>query len=96
MPDMDSPQPKPDPNEKLIKVFDTEDESEGIVVQGLLEAAEIESDLRSVELTQNAFPGLGGVEILVREEDEGEITAAAYLPARSAGRVDPVKVLRAP
>ena len=72
MPDMDSPQPKPDPNEKLIKVFDTEDESEGIVVQGLLEAAEIESDLRSVELTQNAFPGLGGVEILVREEDEGE------------------------
>lgn len=72
MPDVDSPQQKPDPNEKLIKVFDTEDESEGIVVQGLLEAAEIESDLRSVELTQNAFPGLGGVEILVREEDEEE------------------------
>lgn len=30
---------QPEPNEKLIKIFDTEQENEAIVVQGLLESA---------------------------------------------------------
>ncbi len=72
MSDAANPQPKPDPNEKLVKVFDTELQPEAMMVQGLLEAAGITSDLRSAELTQNAFPGLGGVEILVSEEDVEE------------------------
>ena len=68
----DIQQPKPDPNEKLVKVFDTEQEPEAMVVQGLLEAAGITSDLRSTELSQDAFPGLGGVQLLVRETDAAE------------------------
>jgi hypothetical protein len=60
---------RPDPNEKLVKVFDSELESEAIVVKGLLDSAGIDSDLTSASLVQDAFPGLGGMIILVREED---------------------------
>jgi hypothetical protein len=60
---------RPDPNEKLVKVFDSEDESEAMVVKGLLDSASIDSDLASASLLQEAFPGLGGMIILVREED---------------------------
>lgn len=69
-----SPQPKlkPEPNEKLVKVFDTEQETEAIVVQGLLESGGIESDLKSLDAVQNAFPGVGGTVLLVREEDAPE------------------------
>ena len=69
MPDTANPVPKPDPNEKLVKVFDTEQEPEALVVQGLLESAGIATDLVATDLSQDAFPGLGGVVLLVREED---------------------------
>jgi hypothetical protein len=62
-------QPRPDPNEKLVKVFDSEDEPEALVVKGLLDSAGIDSDLTSASLVQDAFPGLGGMILLVREED---------------------------
>lgn len=62
-------QPKPDPNEKLVKVFDSEQESEALVVKGLLESEGIDSDLTSAAMVQDAFPGLGGMIILVRRED---------------------------
>jgi hypothetical protein len=62
-------QPRPDPNEKLVKVFDSEQESEALVVKGLLDSAGIESDLTSASMVQEAFPGLGGMIILVRQED---------------------------
>ena len=68
--------PQPNPNEKLVKVFDSEQESEALVVKGLLDSAGIDSDLTSASLVQDAFPGLGGMLILVREED-----------AETAGRV---------
>jgi Putative prokaryotic signal transducing protein len=60
---------RPDPNEKLVKVFDSEEESEAMVVKGLLDSASIENDLASASLLQDAFPGMGGMIILVREED---------------------------
>ena len=63
------PEPQPEPNEKLVKIFDTERENEAIVVQGLLESAGIDSDLKSIDAVQDAFPGVGGTVILVREED---------------------------
>jgi len=69
MPEPTEPQRRPDPNEKLVKVFDSEQEPEALVVKGLLESAGIESDLTSASLVQDAFPGLGGMIILVREED---------------------------
>jgi hypothetical protein len=63
---------RPDPNERLVNVFESEQESEALVVKGLLDSAGIESDLTSASLVQDAFPGLGGMLILVREEDEDE------------------------
>ena len=63
---------RPNPNEKLVKVFDSEDESEALVVKGLLDSAGIDSDLASASLLQDAFPGLGGMVIQVREEDAEE------------------------
>ncbi|MGB8011460.1 MAG: DUF2007 domain-containing protein [Terriglobales bacterium] len=72
--------PQPEPNEKLIKIFDTEQENEAIVVQGLLESAGITSDLKSLDAVQNAFPGIGGNVLLVREQDapEAEKIIEAY------------------
>jgi hypothetical protein len=80
MPEPTNASPQPEPNEKLVKIFDAEQENEAIVVQGLLESAGIESDLKSIDAVQNAFPGVGGTVILVREEDasEAEKIIAAY------------------
>jgi hypothetical protein len=66
---MTNPLPQPDPNEKLVKIFDSEQENEAIVVQGLLQSAGIESDLKSLDAVQDAFPGVGGTVLLVRQED---------------------------
>lgn len=63
---------RPDPHEKLVKVFDSEQESEALVVKGLLDSAGIDSDLTAAAMLQDAFPGLGGMIILVREEDAAE------------------------
>ncbi len=69
------PNPIPNPNEKLVKVFGSEQESEALVVKGLLESAGIDSDLTSASLVQDAFPGLGGVILMVREEDADAASA---------------------
>jgi putative signal transducing protein len=60
---------RPDPNEKLVKVFDSELESEAMIVKGLLESAGIDSDLTAGAMIPDMFPGLGGMIILVREQD---------------------------
>lgn len=62
-------QPSPVPNEKLVSVFGSEMESEALVVKGLLDSAGIDNDLTSADLVQDTFPGLGGMLLLVREED---------------------------
>jgi len=84
MPERNSPSSRPSPDQKLVKVFDTEQENEAIVVQGLLESAGIESDLKSIDAVQDAFPGVGGTVILVREQDAPEakriIEARRQLP----------------
>ena len=61
--------PRPGPNEKLVKVFDSEQETEAMVVKGLLDSAGIDSDLTAASMVQDTFPGLGGMVILVRQED---------------------------
>jgi hypothetical protein len=66
------PAGRPDPHEKLVKVFDSELESEALIVKGLLDAAGIDSDMTSVDVIQDMFPGLGGIVILVRQEDAEE------------------------
>jgi hypothetical protein len=62
-------QQRPDPNEKLVKVFDSERESETLIVKGLLDSAGIDADMTSVDAIQDMFPGVGGTVILVREKD---------------------------
>jgi hypothetical protein len=72
MPEPINSTPQPNPNERLVKVFDTEQETEAIVVRGLLESNGIDSDMKSLDAVQDAFPGVGGTVILVREEDAPE------------------------
>lgn len=72
MPEAQSVSNRPDPNEKLVKVFDTEQETEAFVVKGLLDSAGIDADLKSIDAPQDTFPGVGGSIILVREEDADE------------------------
>ncbi|MFZ0318118.1 MAG: DUF2007 domain-containing protein [Candidatus Sulfotelmatobacter sp.] len=79
---------QPDPNEKLVKVFGSEQESEALVVKGLLDSAGIDSDLMSGSFLQDAFPGLGGMIILVREEDEEKALSLIAESQQSGGGVD--------
>jgi hypothetical protein len=65
----DTTRDRPEPNENLVKIFDTEHESEALVVKGLLESAGIDADLTSIDAVQETFPGVGGIVILVRSED---------------------------
>ena len=65
-------QPRPDPNEKLVKVFDSEQESEALVVKGLLDSAGIDSVIVSLDAPQEVLPGVGGVVIRVAAEDAEE------------------------
>jgi len=60
---------RPNPNERLVRVFDTEQESEAMVVRGLIESAGIDCDVTSLDAPQDILPGVGGTIILVREED---------------------------
>ena len=71
---------KPNLDEKLVKVFDSEQETEVMVVKGLLDSAGIESDMTSVDAVQDLFPGVGGTVLLVREGDaaEAQRTIDAY------------------
>jgi len=69
----------PNPKERLVRVFDAEQESEALVVRGLLESNGIESLTQPVDLEQDLFP-VGGVAILVREQqaDEAKELIEAY------------------
>jgi hypothetical protein len=60
---------RPQPDEKLVKVFDAEQESEVMVVQGLLQSQGIDTNVTSLDAQQDILPGVGGTVILVREED---------------------------
>lgn len=52
----------------LVAVFDTQDESEAMVVKGLLESAGIDSVVNSIDTQQDLFPGVGGVVVLVSRD----------------------------
>jgi hypothetical protein len=56
------------PNPELVRVFETEQESEAMVIQGLLTSAGIESVVASLDAPQNIFPGVGGVVVRVNAE----------------------------
>ena len=58
----------PNPKEELVKVFDSEQESELMVVRGLLESAGIEAITTNLDAPQDIFPGVGGIILQVRAE----------------------------
>ena len=62
----------PNPTEELVKVFDTEQESEAMVVRGLLEANGIAAVIENLDAPQDVLPGVGGVIVLVRQEQAAE------------------------
>src|ERR1051325_5848597 len=55
--------------DNLVAVFDTQDESEAMVVKGLLESAGIDCVVNSIDTQQDLFPGVGGVVVLVSRDD---------------------------
>ena len=58
-----STQPKSDP--ELVEVFDTMQESEAMVVHGLLTSAGIESVVTNLDAPQDVLPGVGGITVRV-------------------------------
>jgi len=56
----------------LVAVFDSQDESEAMVVKGLLESAGIDAVVNSIDTQQDLFPGVGGVVVLVEREKADE------------------------
>ncbi len=88
-------QGRPNPKEKLVKVLDTERESEALVVSGLLDSAGIENDVTAIDAAQNMYPGVGGVVVLVRQEDEAEARRVID-EYRSSGDANEIDVTEEP
>jgi hypothetical protein len=60
---------------ELVTVFDTERESEALVVKGLLQSGGIEVEIFSLDSPQDVFPGVGGVVVKVPLEQAEEARA---------------------
>jgi len=56
---------QPMPDEELVEVFDTQEESEAFVVRGLLETAGIDALITGLDAPQDVLPGVGGVVVRV-------------------------------
>jgi hypothetical protein len=69
-----------DEHAELVKVFDTEQESEALIVHGLLESAGIQSQMTSLNLQQDVYPGLSGVILRVSasQAEEARAVIAQY------------------
>ena len=72
MADQDEQKETQESHEELVKVFDTEQESEAMVVRGLLEANGIEAMIENLDAPQDVLPGVGGVVVLVRADQAEE------------------------
>ena len=82
---------QPTPNSNLVKVFDTEQETEAMVVKGLLESSGIDALISSLDAQQEVLPGVGGVIVQVAADrgDEAKEIIESY---RNTG-VDDAEVL---
>ena len=88
----------PEPSDALVTIFDTEQESEAMVVKGLLESEGIDSVLTNLDAPQDVLPGVGGVVLQVRPEQaeearrviqESKTTTAAELESAEENSTDP-------
>ena len=59
-------------DEELVPVLDTKEESEAMVVRGLLESAGIEALMSYLDAPQDVLPGVGGIVVKVRADDAEE------------------------
>jgi hypothetical protein len=59
-------------NRDLVEVFDTNEESEAMVVRGLLESAGIEALITGLDSPQDILPGVGGVIVRVAAQNADE------------------------
>ena len=72
---------------ELVEVFDTQDESEAMVIKGLLQSAGIDALVSSLDAQQDLYPGVGGVIVRVRTED-AEDAARVIEESRNAPAED--------
>ena len=56
---------RPNADPELVEVFDTLQESEAMVIHGLLTSAGIESIVANLLAPQDVFPGVGGLSVRV-------------------------------
>lgn len=63
---------QPKTNQDLVAVFDTDQESEAMVVQGLLESAGIDALITGIDAPQDVLPGVGGVIVQVSSDRANE------------------------
>jgi hypothetical protein len=67
-----SSMPNPTPDDRdLVEVFDTQEESEALVIRGLLESAGIDALITGLDNAQDVLP-MGGVIVRVPAEDADE------------------------
>jgi len=62
-------------NEPLVDIFESEQESEAMVVQSLLESAGIDVLLTNFDAPQDILPGVGGMKLQVREDQAAQARA---------------------
>lgn len=63
---------QPESDSGLERVFDTEQESEAMVVKGLLDSAGIDALVTSLDAQQDILPGVGGVIVQVAADRADE------------------------
>ncbi len=83
MPEAEKKTEREEPNEALVEIFETEQESEAMVVVSLLESAGIEVLQTSFDAPQDVLP-VGGVALRVRE-DQAEQARAIIAEYRNKG-----------
>ena len=77
---------KPMPNEELVQVFGSNEESEAMVVSGLLETAGIDCMVTAIAAPQDVLPGVGGtvVKVAAEEADEARRIIEEYRASAAA------------
>jgi hypothetical protein len=60
---------KPTPNQELVEVFGSKEESEAMVVSGLLESEGIDCMVTATDAPQDVLPGVGGTVVKVAAEE---------------------------
>jgi len=63
---------KPMPNQELVEVFGSKEESEAMVVSGLLESEGIDCMVTATDAPQDVLPGVGGTVVMVAAEQAGK------------------------